>query len=567
MGAVQNFVSVSRRPPDVEDYIDIMRRYRSWIIGPMFAGLVISVVVAYLWPDTYRSTAVMRITPQQVSQRLVPAEVTSQLGERLSQMEQQILSRGSLTAIITQPSLDLYKKERQQKPTEDIVTDMRKKAINIEMMEMPGEQSQEHKFASAFSISFDYIDRYKAQAVVRELVTKFMEQNATVMRNKAQQTSTFLDDELKTAKEHLEDISAKITKFKIENSGRLPEQASANVAALNSFQMQVSQASESLSRANATKLQLDTALNNLQSEAAYYASRPDDVQTLPGQSNTAIVKNERLAELDRNLIKAKSDLAGLKKQYKDNYPMIGALQAQIDMLQAQKDEVLKEEEQQAAGPSPTGPTQVRTPNPVVQQRLQDLKNSIAATKTNLTSTEVEIESRQRQIAELNKKIGEYQGRIDSSPLNEQQYAQLLGDYSLAKQEYDDKVKKSEESATSRDLEEHKAGENLEVLDDASLPEQSTEPNRPAWIGIGTALGIAIGVVLAAAKEVKNTSLKNLKDVRAYTNLPVLTSIPLLENALLVRRKRRLFWLAWSTAFIFGSIAMSGALYYHFFGKT
>jgi hypothetical protein len=45
-------------------------------------------------------------------------------------------------------------------------------------------------------------------------------------------------------------------------------------------------------------------------------------------------------------------------------------------------------------------------------------------------------------------------------------------------------------------------------------------------------------MLAAAKEVKDASLKNLKDVRAYTNLPVLSSIPLLENALLVRRKRR-----------------------------
>src|SRR5579872_4171079 len=100
MGAVQNFVTISRRPPDVEDYIDILRRYRSWIIGPMFAGLVISVVVAYFWPDTYLSTAVMRITPQQVSQRLVPTEVTSQMGERLSQMEQEILSRGSLSGII-----------------------------------------------------------------------------------------------------------------------------------------------------------------------------------------------------------------------------------------------------------------------------------------------------------------------------------------------------------------------------------------------------------------------------------------------------------------------------------
>ena len=62
-------------------------------------------------------------------------------------------------------------------------------------------------------------------------------------------------------------------------------------------------------------------------------------------------------------------------------------------------------------------------------------------------------------------------------------------------------------------------------------------------------------------------MKNLKDVRAYTNLPVLSSIPLLENALLVRRKRRLLWLAWSSAIIFGSIAMSAAAYYYYFGHA
>jgi hypothetical protein len=66
---------------------------------------------------------------------------------------------------------------------------------------------------------------------------------------------------------------------------------------------------------------------------------------------------------------------------------------------------------------------------------------------------------------------------------------------------------------------------------------------------------------------KDTSLKNLKDVRAYTNLPVLSSVPLLENALLVRRKRRLFWLAWSASFIFGTLAMSASMYYHFFGRS
>ena len=80
--------------------------------------------------------------------------------------------------------------------------------------------------------------------------------------------------------------------------------------------------------------------------------------------------------------------------------------------------------------------------------------------------------------------------------------------------------------------------------------------------MGTFGGLVIGLLLAAAKEVKDTSLKNLKDVRAYTNLPVLSSIPLLENALLVRRKRRLVWLAWSSAVIVGCMLMSISVYYH-----
>ena len=116
MASPQNYVSVSRRPPDIEDYIDMLRRYRSWIIGPMFVGLVLSVVVAFLWPDTYISQAVMRITPQQVPENLIPSVLSTQMQERLIQMQQEILSRTSLQELIQRPSLDLYKRERQRLP-------------------------------------------------------------------------------------------------------------------------------------------------------------------------------------------------------------------------------------------------------------------------------------------------------------------------------------------------------------------------------------------------------------------------------------------------------------------
>src|SRR3954447_1852081 len=131
MGPAHTFESVSRRPPDVEDYIDMLRRYRSWIIGPTFAGVVIATVVAFLWPDTYISTAVMRITPQQVPDKLVPTVITTQMAERLQQLQTEILSRTSLAELIQKPSLDLYKKDRNRLPMEDIVQDMKNRYIKI----------------------------------------------------------------------------------------------------------------------------------------------------------------------------------------------------------------------------------------------------------------------------------------------------------------------------------------------------------------------------------------------------------------------------------------------------
>src|ERR1700754_61476 len=100
MAPSQNQVTTTRRPPDIEDYIDMVRRYRSWIIGPLYGGLVIATVIAFLWPDTYVSSATMRITPQQVPEKLVPALQHTAMSERLTQMQNEILSRQSLTEIV-----------------------------------------------------------------------------------------------------------------------------------------------------------------------------------------------------------------------------------------------------------------------------------------------------------------------------------------------------------------------------------------------------------------------------------------------------------------------------------
>jgi polysaccharide chain length determinant protein (PEP-CTERM system associated) len=556
MAAAQNFISVTRRPPDIEDYIDMLRRYRSWLIGPMFCGLVVAVVVAFLWPDTYVSQAVMKITPQAISDRLVPTIANMQMQQRLDSMRTQILSRSSLIELIQKPSLDLYRKERLHYPMEDVVQDMRNK-IRLQTVDIG------RGGASAFTISFSYPDRFKAQLVVSQLVTKFMEENIRVQSDNAKMTTQFLGDEMKQAKERMDTLEQAVMKFKMDNMGRLPEQFQANVAQLNTYQMMVGQANEAISRLQQQKLQLETQLQNNNTNINYYNSILEEQTTVGGSTQ---VRNEKLNQLNQRIMNLQSEIAALTEQLTPNHPTIRRAQASLAAMEKQRQDAEKEDlEKQAATPV-VGPVVKRSVNQQAYKAVQDLAASNNVLKTEMLNLNIQMDEKLKQIQETNRMIAQYQSRVEGSPQLEGQYIVLTRDLSLAKQSYEDFQRKTQVSETAKDLEEHRAGENLDVLDPASTPESPSEPNRPQMAAIGAGLGLMVGIVLAGAKEMKNTSLKNLKDVRAYTNLPVLSSIPLLENALLVRRKRRLLWLAWTSAIVFGSIAMAAAAFYYISGK-
>ena len=116
---------ISRRALDVEDYVDIVARHKSWILGPFLFGLVAAVVGAYLWPDTYVSQAIVKIVPQQVPPNMVPSAIMQDLTDRINSMAQTVESRTELLNIIN--TLNLYPKERKRRPDTDIVEDMKKK--------------------------------------------------------------------------------------------------------------------------------------------------------------------------------------------------------------------------------------------------------------------------------------------------------------------------------------------------------------------------------------------------------------------------------------------------------
>lgn len=550
MQPTQDVLSVGRRPMDVEDYIDVVRRHKGWIAGPAFASLVVAVVVAFLWPDTYISESTIQVLPPQVPERYVPSNVNSEMTHRINQMAATIESRPNLTNLIN--THGLYRSQLQRKPLEDVIEEM-KRNIHISPVTTLQTQSQGRTPISAFKVAFAYSNRHAAQKVTYDLARGFIDENIRTLSSQSAATTDFLKDQWEAARKRLDELENRMTEFRLKNAGRLPEQLQANLQTLRSLETQLSGVNDAISRIGQEKLLFENQIRIYRDQLAALSRG--------GSTLSARAQDERLAHAEREVLAMENNLAALRQRYKETHPDVMHAQAQLEMLRNRRDEIIRELAQTKSEPAPAVPTQEDL------RGTRELEAAISRMQAQLQVKDLELAERTKEQKGLTQAINTYNARIQSSPLMEREYAELSRDYELAKARYEELNTKKSQSEIATALETRHYGERLEVLESASLPETPAKPNRLMIIGAGLGIGLMLGVFLTGAREMKDTSLKNLKDARAYTNLPVLGSIPLLENDLVVRRKRRLAWLAWSAACIVGVIAMSGSIYYYYASRV
>ena len=545
-------LGITRRAMDVEDYIDVVRRHRAWILGPLFAALVVSVVVAFLWPDTYVSTAIIRVVPSQVPEIFVPSNITSDMQGRVNSMEQTILSRATLTNLIT--TQGLYLKERTRKPMDDVIEDMKAKDIRISNIQLLGTAQAKQNYP-AFSISFSYSNRFIANKVANDLVARFLEENQKQVTAASGATNGYITDMHTEAKQKLNEIEGRLSAFRSRNLGKLPEEQATNFAHLNAAQSQMFNISTEMARNNQEKLLLENQLRTYKDE---FATMKDPVT----QSTVLQQNNEKLAEKDHEIQQLEQYLTNLREHYKDTYPDVQTAVTRLATAKKQREAIVKED----ASKKPEVAA-VPQASPVFVRESRDLEAAIKQVAAQIETKDMQSEELRKQAGQVQDSIRSLQARLESTPVGMKEYEELIRDRELARQEYEKLDKELSSSEGAIKLVNRQQGERLEQLDPPSLPQTPTEPKRPIIVAIGTAIGLAIGLCLAGAREVKDTSLKNLKDVRAYTQLPVLGSVPLLENDVVVRRRKRLSWLAWSTACLVGVVVMSSSVVYYYSTKV
>ncbi len=541
------------RALDVEDYIDILRRHKSLILAPMLAGLVISVVVAFLWPDTYVSTATIRIMPPQVPEGILSMPMTVDMSQRVNQMTQSILSRGTLQSIIN--TYSLYPRERKRLPMEDIIESMRTKSIKVDLI---GNSAGGQTKTLAFTVSFKYEKRDIAQRVCQDLVTKFIDENVRERASSSIQMKDFVEDQWAARKRDLDSIEEQLSRFKSANVGRTPEQQGATISAINGIETRMTNINASLARVNQDRLIMENQISILRDQLKQ-VSTPTTTSVA-----SSVPKSERLLFLDREIANGETRLQSLREQYQESHPDIRTATGNLAILRKERDKLQKQQDDAEEAARKSG--SITSLRPEAQREARVLEAQISQFQSRIEASKIEEESYKKALVDAERSARNLQGTLATMPASEKEYEQLRLQAMLARRDFEEIDRMRQRANAAVELENRKQTEKLEILDQASLPQTPTEPKR--WIIIlgGTIAGLVLGVCFAGAKEMKDSTLKNLKDVRAYTQLTVLGCIPLLENDLVVRRRRRLTWLAWSTACIAGVAIMAGSVIFYMTSK-
>lgn len=544
--------SVARRTLDVEDYIDILRRHKGWIFGPFLLTLVVSVVGVYLWPDTYRSEALIQIKPPQIAGNVVQFGAQD-INDRINSLAGQVMSRGELTNLIR--NLNLYPRDKNRLPLEVVLDKMRKDIDIVASAPLVGGRS-----VPAFKVVYSYSNRLDAQKVVTQLVAGFLNENIRTSDRAMFQNLEFFQTKTEEAKKHLDEVDEKITQFKLSNPGKTPDQFGTNAAALNGQQAQLFAFTQQISRAQQDKMLLESSIRSLNTQLNDVSQ---DVKITVQQQQQAQQqgKSGRLLQAEANLDRAEQDLAAARKLYTEKNPRMKQALAQVEVL---RDAVAKAKaDDEANKPAIAEATPTTIANPQAIRDTRNIRAQIDSAEAQVRNKDLEIQNLEKQTVSIRGTIDRLNSLIQTMPTGDQVYNELLREEAIAKDEYLRMNTQLTNAKLGSEVTSRKQGETLEQLEPPSLPEDHTDPNRPMVISVGAGLGMVLGLVLAGAREMKDTSLKNLKDVRAYTQMAILGSVPLLENDFVVRRRRRIAWLGWTVACLSASLVMVGAIVYYY----
>jgi len=332
----------------------------------------------------------------------------------------------------------------------------------------------------AFNLSYQGRDPETTAQVANALAADLVEESARARERETARTTEFLQAQVEEAEQKLKDREQQISEFTNRYSGELPQGQQANLSAL--------------ARLNEQLVVIMYRRNELTRQLAQL--------TDPGAASNTIPA--RLAKL-------RLDLADLRAQHTDEYPDVVRVKQEIADLERQ---------------------------------LQAKGGGAGAAEDPRAKIEAELNALRANEQSVRHEIAGYEQRVSGAPLRAQEFQQLTEDYAAAKSLYQSLLQRLQDAQlAAASAQQRLQGDQFRIMDPAVPSQKPVGPHRLQLILMGLLVSVMAGIGAAYSAEWVDTSFHSVDDMRAFTGISVLVSIPPILTAADLRRRRRRF--GWS----------------------
>ena len=320
----------------------------------------------------------------------------------------------------------------------------------------------------------------KAQKANSLIVEGFLNRLTELSRDQQKATRGFIEERTATAKKELKDAEDKLTEYKKANDIIAPDDA-VKLATEKMGMVDKLNAENrvALATANARLASTNAQLNG---EAASIA---DNKSIQLYNTQLAQLEGERISYLDKytaqhpKVKQVEQEIANLKQKINSEISKVASLQAPSD-------------------------------NPVHQQLLAAKFQS-----------EAEASVAQSNLAKLHQIDNDNKEDIRNLSDKEQEFVSLMRDVTVANEIYVMLAKRLEEAKVA----EASVATEVQVVDTATLPTAPVAPKKAMTLLLAALLGILASSGFVVVRELLNRTIKNSDDVANYLDLPVLGSVP------------------------------------------
>jgi uncharacterized protein involved in exopolysaccharide biosynthesis len=162
-----------------------------------------------------------------------------------------------------------------------------------------------------------------------------------------------------------------------------------------------------------------------------------------------------------------------------------------------------------------------------------------------------IEELQQANAGLQKDLAKYDAIIEAAPLKSAEFDRLTSEQASTRTLYGTLSTRYQEALAGERAQTGTSGQEFHVLDPAIPAEAPTAPDRRLLVGLSVVAALALGLGVVLLTDRLDHSFRSVDELRAFTHVPVLATIPRIVS----RKSRTRRWIVGALAGAAASVAL------------